>query len=253
MIPTRSKYALIGKTYIKSQDSGFHKHNLNQILLVKKGLIVLEDDCSKKPLHGNLSAFIPKSILHRVISLGDDVEFASIYISDSKNLNANISNIKIFNSSNLFRELILESSRIKKDKDIKTKMIDLATELIEVEVEKNSMPGLELPLTKDSKVKPFIDHIEKKYQEKTVLSSLTGTLPYSSRQIHRLFTQALKISPSQYLKIKRIQTACILLATTDRSIVEISEDCGYESISSFYSNFEELVGVPPKKFRLIQG
>ena len=58
-----------------------------------------------------------------------------------------------------------------------------------------------------------------------------------------------KETPNSYLKHYRIMKSCQLLKDTNRSISEIADSCGFQSVSYFFSVFRKSMGVSPAKYR----
>jgi AraC-like DNA-binding protein len=248
---SKQTFVNLKNTYGKKQDSGFHKHKLDQILFVSKGVFLFEDHYCKQALYGDLAAFIPRGVSHRAISIGENVDFHAIYFDEDNRIDVE-TRVKFFFASNLLKELVIYLNQEKKNnKSEKQKsIIALLRILIKEELSKRDRSGIELPRSSDSRVLKIIDYFDDNYDKNFQLENLKGILPLSTKQISRIFLDNCKITIIDYLKLKRIQTATILLNTTDKSIIEISADCGYESLSSFYAHFEELVGSSPKKFRV---
>ena len=73
--------------------------------------------------------------------------------------------------------------------------------------------------------------------------------PYSGRHLSRLFKQDLKITLFDYVRLYRILMASIALSGTSRPITDIAYEVGYDSISSFYRDFNLVFSVTPKVFR----
>lgn len=46
--------------------------------------------------------------------------------------------------------------------------------------------------------------------------------------------------------------AAILLASSSKEIIEISLECGFESLSHFYVSFKKVHGISPGRFRAKQ-
>lgn len=57
------------------------------------------------------------------------------------------------------------------------------------------------------------------------------------------------MGPLEYINMVRIQTACEYLKTTDKSITEIAQLCGFITNSTFNRNFSRLMGVSPSQWR----
>jgi AraC-like DNA-binding protein len=60
------------------------------------------------------------------------------------------------------------------------------------------------------------------------------------------------LTPSEYLKVCRLQAARRLLSSTalaDRSITEIAFECGFTSSAHFATEFRKRFGKSPRSFR----
>ncbi|MBX3491485.1 MAG: helix-turn-helix transcriptional regulator [Parvibaculum sp.] len=65
----------------------------------------------------------------------------------------------------------------------------------------------------------------------------------------RVFTNALGVTPHQYLLRSRLRHAARLLAGDDRSITDIAYDVGFGDLSNFVRTFRRAAGVSPRAFR----
>ncbi len=74
---------------------------------------------------------------------------------------------------------------------------------------------------------------------------------FSPCHFNRLFHKMTGIPPVQFHYALRIARAKELLIDTDISITEICFDVGYNSLGTFVSRFNKLVGVSPSVFRRI--
>jgi AraC family transcriptional regulator len=64
-----------------------------------------------------------------------------------------------------------------------------------------------------------------------------------------LFKQSIGTSPHQYLIQQRIERAKQLLKQTDRSIIDIALECGFNSHSHLSKQFRQLAGMTPRAYR----
>lgn len=71
----------------------------------------------------------------------------------------------------------------------------------------------------------------------------------SESRYRSVFRRQTGFSPSEYRIALRMQHACDLLATTTRSITEISAVCGYGDVLYFTRLFKQKIGVPPGEYR----
>lgn len=58
--------------------------------------------------------------------------------------------------------------------------------------------------------------------------------------------------PSQFLNKIRLHHAAVLLVTTEKKIIEICHESGFNNLSHFYHSFEKVYGVSPLKYRNMQ-
>lgn len=67
--------------------------------------------------------------------------------------------------------------------------------------------------------------------------------------VRKAFRARFGVSPNHYRIRRRIDRACALLHTTDRSITDIAQDLGYSSAYEFSAQFRQWLGVPPSRYR----
>jgi AraC family cel operon transcriptional repressor len=72
----------------------------------------------------------------------------------------------------------------------------------------------------------------------------------TQEHLSRCCKKYLNKTPSQLVNDIRLEYSAKLLVSTDVSIVAISEDCGFESLSYFYHRFKENYGFTPREFRM---
>ncbi len=63
------------------------------------------------------------------------------------------------------------------------------------------------------------------------------------------FKKMIGISPMEYLARQRIKRAIEYLKNSDKTILEISSLCGFNSTANFYKTFKKCVGKVPSDFR----
>lgn len=71
----------------------------------------------------------------------------------------------------------------------------------------------------------------------------------SREYISRLFKSATGKNISDYIIDMRINYACNLLKNSSMDVMEISFECGFDNLSTFYHHFSPRVGMPPKRYR----
>lgn len=102
---------------------------------------------------------------------------------------------------------------------------------------------------KADRLKRVLQYMHEHYHETIRLKDLAETVNMSEEHFCRFFKQMTKKSPVAYLNHYRMQKAAQLLADTDRKIVEIAMEVGFESISYFISVFKREFGMTPNQYR----
>ena len=72
---------------------------------------------------------------------------------------------------------------------------------------------------------------------------------WSPTHFRRVFHDIMGTSPLDYVNNTRILKSCILLRSTEHSILDISEMVGYESRKHFGKVFKDFTGMSPKDYR----
>ncbi|MET7426939.1 helix-turn-helix transcriptional regulator [Dactylosporangium sp. NPDC005555] len=101
----------------------------------------------------------------------------------------------------------------------------------------------------NSAVENAIARIWADYSEPLSLNEIAKSAILSRFHFSRVFRDATWVSPGRYLSAVRIYQAKRLLATTDRSVTDISLAVGYNSLGSFTNHFTDSVGTSPSRFR----
>ncbi|NKB18828.1 MAG: helix-turn-helix transcriptional regulator [Pseudanabaena sp. CRU_2_10] len=93
------------------------------------------------------------------------------------------------------------------------------------------------------------EYINENLNQDIKLADLAQLLDISQFHFSHLFKQAIGISPYQYLIQQRIERAKQLLKQTERSIMEIALECGFNSHSHLSKQFRQLTGITPTAYR----
>ncbi len=92
-------------------------------------------------------------------------------------------------------------------------------------------------------------YFEKNIEKKITLEKTAKALGVSVPCLINHFNNATKTTPIKYLTSIRIKNAEKLLCTTNLSICEISEKCGFENPYYFSNTFKKYNKISPSKFR----
>ena len=94
-----------------------------------------------------------------------------------------------------------------------------------------------------------IQFIDENFKRNISLEDIAKHIRFSTIYFHNAFTAYFGKTPHAYLTEKRLDTAKILLLTTDNPISEIIEACGFSSHSHFDYTFKKAFGITPSAYR----
>lgn len=98
-------------------------------------------------------------------------------------------------------------------------------------------------------ISPAIDYIRVNYAQDFSMDDLANLCDMSPTHFRRTFTNIMGEGPLSYLIHIRISKASVLLRTTEMPVLDISEEVGFHSVSSFNRHFMEIMGISPLKWR----
>lgn len=93
-----------------------------------------------------------------------------------------------------------------------------------------------------------IAYINEHYADDLSLTQVAQVLHLHPNYFSTIFTRALGVSYSRYLRRVRIDTACRLMQTTHMKLYEIAEAVGYHDHLQFNRAFRHEKGIPPSKY-----
>lgn len=98
-----------------------------------------------------------------------------------------------------------------------------------------------------------IRYIEEHYTEPLTLEDVCRVSTLSKTYFCYLFKLITHKTFVEYLNERRIRRALQLLDKQDHSILEVSEELGFNDASHFSRTFKKIVGVSPRDYRKIHG
>jgi len=91
-----------------------------------------------------------------------------------------------------------------------------------------------------------LEHLD----EQITLDSLARACAVSRRTFTRKFREETGISPMQWLLEQRVQRACELLETSDRTVDRIATEAGFGTGAAMRLHFRQTLGVTPQQYRM---
>ncbi len=96
---------------------------------------------------------------------------------------------------------------------------------------------------------PSLQYMHENYADDIQISRLAAMENYNTSYYTSWFRKKFGCTPSDYLKMIRIEKAKEILATTRYRIIDVAMQVGYTNCSSFTRAFHEVVGTTPSHYR----
>lgn len=103
---------------------------------------------------------------------------------------------------------------------------------------------------KAEQLKPALEFIETHYGQNITLDELARLTGLSAKYFCRYFKAIVHRSPIDYLNYYRIECASYFLISSDMTVAEIAQHCGYNDSSFFIKQFRKYKGTTPKQYRM---
>lgn len=101
----------------------------------------------------------------------------------------------------------------------------------------------------DNNIGIVLDFIENNYSQQITINDMVQNIHISKYHFIRLFCRLMGITPYQYLTNYRINISKTLLRTTNKTVAEIAEICGFLDTSNFINHFKKHTGQKPLGYR----
>jgi AraC family transcriptional regulator len=109
------------------------------------------------------------------------------------------------------------------------------------------------PRRRDACPKSRIDHarefLDTHYAEPVSLARIADVVSLHPVYLARMFRQYHECSVGEYLRRRRIESACAQLSAGGKSLAEIASECGFCDQAHFTRTFHRLTGLTPAAYR----
>jgi AraC-like DNA-binding protein len=96
---------------------------------------------------------------------------------------------------------------------------------------------------------PIWEVMEAHYSYDLKVSEFAEIANRSTATFRREFIEHFKTTPGKWLTNRRLEKAVMLLKTSNKTISEITFDCGFKNVSHFSRIFKDKFQISPSKFR----
>ena len=98
-------------------------------------------------------------------------------------------------------------------------------------------------------VAKVVDYIEKNLEEEIGLDAIAQNIGYSKFHLNRIFTEHTGVPIYKYLQNRRLTIAAEKLVKSDKPIIQIAHEAGYDTQQSFSFAFKQVYLYSPKVYR----
>jgi AraC-like DNA-binding protein/quercetin dioxygenase-like cupin family protein len=105
------------------------------------------------------------------------------------------------------------------------------------------------PLARSAAIQKTMAHIDEHYAEKVTLGELARLAHMAPNHFGRVFRDATRMTPMDYVQNARLRAAQNLLLSCDRSVTEVGLECGFYDAAHFSRSFSRAFGCSPNRFR----
>jgi len=253
----------------------WHWHNALEFVFIKEGTAELKAPDQKLLLSKGMAGFVNSGVLHEYSSVGDKPCSVYAHLFEAQFLSGAYNSVfeeKYF--APVCRTGIPQIWAISPDELQSIKIIEAlieSTELMRLEPDgfefevRSKLSSAWLGLFRDTeeyrdkaprrnaadaeRIKQMMNFIEKHYMEEIGVSDIADAAGISTRESTRCFQRCIGASPVSYLSDYRAHIAAGMLTGTDKTVLEVSEACGFSSQSYFSRVFHETFGMTPKAYQ----
>lgn len=158
-----------------------------------------------------------------------------------------------------FEDKMLNIKRLCENADknryaIKISVLELMCALA-VEIEKsteNSLNGSFTEFRHIDDIQNTISFINSHQTEKITLKDIAKSSRMSVSHLSSVFKSYTGVTPYEYLLLQRVDKAAVMLRRTDKSVLELSEECGFGSLANFNKIFKNITSMTPGQYRTVK-
>lgn len=99
------------------------------------------------------------------------------------------------------------------------------------------------------KISEALKYIDAHLNDALSVQMIAEQFAFSPYYFHRLFTSIVGKSMMAYVRDRRIAYACKMLNETERKVLDIALDFGFDSAQSFSRTFKTMIGISPTEYR----
>lgn len=146
------------------------------------------------------------------------------------------------------KDIVLKEDTALKDLHMKCELLNILHILIQYgDIYKKNNIGNSI--SNAEKLRPVLIYMNENYSEKISIAHLATMIHLSEGYFISYFKKTVGITAIEYINQLRVKAACEQLRITDKTVLEISQDCGFTNLSNFNRQFKRITGYKPLEYR----
>lgn len=267
----------ISKFYIGKGDKSLsdmgHCHVNPEFTLFIEGKAVYKIASTKFNVKSGDVFVVPGGINHKILSVDEEIRFINVWFepeylktgdaSFTQKTREALSTITgrskyCFESKALqtvkIRQLIEEiydEALEKKESYFQIIQMDIAKMIYEISRELD-LEYYEEDTIRDKKViaiEKSMEYICDNLSSNFTLEEIAKVAKMSSKYFTTIFKQINGISPWDFITSKKIEMACKLLESSERTVIDIAFECGFNNTANFNRAFRKITGKTPTAYK----
>jgi AraC-like DNA-binding protein len=235
-------FLLEGTKELMTKDKATVIHN-DAFLLIKSGNCLMTENLSDTNVYRSVLFFFNDDMLLKLLQKN----------KLPKTVDSSSKPYEIFQYDDYIHHFVMSLIKIKdydralQDSLLQTKLEEILTYLLH----KNGIGFLNNILTyQNSQSRHFTDVVESNKLNNLTIQELAFLCNMSISTFKRNFEQQYQTSPIKWFQEKRLEYSAYLLSIKKKRPVDIYDEIGFESLSSFTQAFKTKYNTTPKQFQL---
>jgi len=101
----------------------------------------------------------------------------------------------------------------------------------------------------DHRILKVVRYIRENINKNISIENMSTMSHLTNDHFIRLFKKEMNCTPVQYINLKKIEKAQLMIIVGDKSIKDISFELSFDNLSYFYRLFKKTVGMAPNKYK----
>lgn len=101
----------------------------------------------------------------------------------------------------------------------------------------------------DEQMGRILKYINTNFADINNIEQIAEQFYISKYHLCRIFKESMKMTVIDYLNIIKVKSACSLLESSDKSVLEISQLCGFNSTAYFSNVFKKIMKTSPSRYK----